>query len=154
MKPYYRPTELADVEYLSKNLSKKDQDELWASLGMENYAALSWSFFASKECNTIIMPDNSVAGIFGISNPSKGVGCPWLMGTNRIPEITIPFLKQSRKWVEKQNNKYPLLMNYVDERNDVAIKWLSFLGFTFIKRIEEHGHGKVPFYQFVRIDNV
>lgn len=153
-KPYFRPTVLADVEYLAENLSKKDQEELYASLGMENYAALSWSFFVSKECNTIIMPDDSIGGIFGVSNPTEGMGCPWLMGTDRIPEITIPFLKQSRKWVEEQNKKYPLLMNFVDERNDRAIQWLKFLGFTFIKRIEKHGHGEVPFYQFVRIENV
>lgn len=152
MKAHYRPTELADVKYLSENLSKQDQDELYASLGMANYPALSWSFVVSEECNTIIMPDGSVGGIFGVSSPSEGTGCPWLMGTDRISEISITFLRESKKWVEEKNKKYPLLMNYVDVRNERAIQWLKFLGFTFIKCIEEHGHGKKPFFQFVRID--
>jgi hypothetical protein len=152
MKAHYRPTELDDVKYVAEHLSKEDQDELYASLGMSNYSALSWSFAVSVECNSIIMPDGTVGGIFGVSSPHKGTGCPWLMGTDRIPEISMTFLKQSKKWVEEQNKKYPLLMNYVDVRNQRAIEWLKFLGFTFIKRVEKHGHGEKPFFQFVRID--
>ena len=42
-------------------------------------------------------------------------------------------------------------MNYVDERNTTSIRWLKHLGFVLIKRIEDYGVGKKPFYEFVRI---
>ena len=43
-------------------------------------------------------------------------------------------------------------MNYVDARNITSIKWLKHLGFVLIKRVEEFGVGKKPFYEFVRIN--
>lgn len=150
----YRTTLKSDVVYLAENLRKADKEELYASMGKPPLEALLWSWEVSDECNTIIMPDGEVGGIFGTSNPYRNVGCPWMMATDRLPEITTKFLRVSRQWVERQNQIYPLLMNYVDERNEVAIKWLRFLGFTFIQRVENFGYAKVPFYEFVRIPNV
>ena len=57
------------------------------------------------------------------------------------------------KWLEEKNKEYPLLVNYVDARNKVAIRWLRFLGFTFIRKIEKYGVGRKPFYEFVRISS-
>ena len=57
------------------------------------------------------------------------------------------------EWVEKINNDYPLLLNYVHADNTVSKRWLKSLGFQFIDLIKEHGVGREPFYQFVRIKN-
>ena len=78
---------------------------------------------------------------------------PWLLTTPAIQKVWIPFLRGSRKWVEETNNKYPLLFNAVDADYKVAIKWLRFVGFTFIKKHERWGVGNKPFLEFVRIGN-
>ena len=44
-----------------------------------------------------------------------------------------------------------LEIEFVDERNTTSIRWLTHLGFVLIKRIEDYGVGKKPFYEFVRI---
>lgn len=48
----------------------------------------------------------------------------------------------------------PILFNCVDQRNEVHINWLRWLGFKFVRIIPEYGIQKLPFIEFVRIRNV
>jgi RimJ/RimL family protein N-acetyltransferase len=155
MKPYYRTSEQEDVYELAPKLRKQDVDEVKASSGYTPEEALIYSFHVSGENNTIIAPDGEIIGMFGVgSTADPYIGVPWLLASPRLPEITREFLPQSLEWVKQKNEQYPVLINYVDCRNTVAIRWLRYLGFTFIKKIEEYGVGKKPFYEFVRIHNV
>lgn len=155
MKPYYRTSELEDVYVLAPKLRKQDINEIEASSGFLPMEALSYSFHSGGESNTIIAPDGEVIGMFGVSPTLDPlVGVPWLLASPRLPEVSKEFIPQSLEWVKQKNEEYPLLFNAVDVRNTVAIRWLRYLGFTFIQRIEEYGVGKKPFYEFVRIRNV
>ena len=39
----------------------------------------------------------------------------------------------------------------MDARNDLHIKWLKWMKFTFINKVNEFGYEKKPFYEFIKI---
>ena len=83
--------------------------------------------------------------MFGVSpHFEEGIGFIWLLGTDEIKDISWQFLRESREWLEKISSPYKMVCNMVHEENTVHIKWLKFLGFTFLKRTK-------PFIEFARI---
>ena len=153
MKGYVRQSTQSDVDYLANNLRPEDREEVLASHGSTE-DALQIGFDESDECWTIVVTDTEeIAGMYGVGTLGDGVGEPWLLTAPALAKIWIPFLRQSKQWVKDINKKYPVLTNAVDEDYKVSIKWLQFVGFTFIKRHETWGVGNKPFLEFVRIDN-
>ena len=61
------------------------------------------------------------------------------------------FLRQSRIHLANLHAMYPVLFNFVDARNTVHLRWLRWMGFTFISRNDNYGPEKRTFYEFVRI---
>ena len=157
MIPHYRPAVAGDEQILAPKLRQQDVDEVKASSGLDPLEALQISCLLSVDCNAIIAGDGELIGLFGVTKtPDPFVGCPWLLASDRLPEIRKEFLPQSYEWVQRINKQFPVLRNYVDKRNTKAIRWLKYLGFQFIDLVEDYGVGKKPFYEFVRIeaDNV
>ena len=151
MKVHVRQSTQEDVEYLCDNLRPEDREEVLASHGTTR-EALQTGFDESEECWTIIVTDtDEIAGIYRLSEYDETMAIPWLLTTPAIKKVWLPFLRGSRKWVEEANQKYPLLTNAVDADYTVAINWLRFVGFTFIKKHEKWGVGNKPFLEFVRI---
>jgi len=150
MKPYYRLSNATDAEILAPKLRKQDREEVWASHGLTPMAALVTSQTNSSESHTIIAHDGEVIGMFGVVDEGA-VGIPWLLASDRLPEVAREFLPESLKWVERINQDYLVLTNYVDVRNTAARRWLKWLGFKFVRIVEEYGYGKKPFYEVVRI---
>ena len=153
MKGYVRPSTQDDVDYLANNLRPEDREEVLASHGSTK-DVLQLGFDESDECWTIVVTDTEeIAGMYGVGTLDNGVGVPWLLTAPALEKVYMPFLRQSKKWVKEINKKYPVLTNAVDEDYKVSIKWLQFVGFTFIKRHETWGVGNKPFLEFVRIDD-
>lgn len=151
MEVHVRKSTQADVDYLADNLRPEDAEEVTASHGGTK-EALQLGFDMSDECWTFVVKDtNEIAGMYGVGSDDGMVGSVWLLTSPAIKKVWIPFLRGSRTWVSETNKKYPLLTNAVDADYKVAIKWLQFVGFTFIKRHEAWGVGNKPFLEFVRI---
>jgi hypothetical protein len=147
---YSRKARKKDCKQLAKRMRDSDILEVKASHGHTPYQALMRSFLVSDFCMSIIYK-GEVVGMCGVSSLEKGVGSPWLLGSNKlvsVPRITFSFLRQSTNWVTKQQVKYPLLLNYVHAKNEASLMWLKHLGFTFLREVEFRGE---PFYEFVRI---
>ena len=100
---------------------------------------------------TIFNPKNKPIGIFGVDDVGNGVGGIWLLATKDLATIKIAFLKQCREVVKVLNQKYKILWNYVDCRNEVHIKWLKWCGFKFLRKTN-YGVLQKPFYEFIRIN--
>lgn len=150
MTHHYRPANWGDCREMAPFMREQDAKEVMASNELNPLRSLQASFKASRECNTIIHEDGSIVGMFGVAD-SIVFGSPWLLGTDKLIDTRSEFIPQAREWVERINETYPLLVNYVHADNEVSKRWLKSLGFQFIKLIEEYGVGKEPFYQFVRI---
>ena len=153
MKGHVRKSTQADVDYLANNLRPEDAIEVLSSHGNIK-EALQIGLDESDECWTFVVSDtDEVAGMFGVGKYDEDIGIIWLLSSPHIQKIWLPFLRESRKWVKELNKKYPVLTNACDAEYTLAINWLRFLGFTFIKKHETFGKGKRPFLEFVRIDN-
>lgn len=147
----YRNATLEDVVALSLTMRQGDIDEVAASNGISPYEALLLGYEVSDA--TSVFEDGKVVAMYGCAGAGDGIGSPWLLGSDRLAHLKKELLTRPIKWLEEKNKEYPLLVNYVDARNKVAIRWLRFLGFTFIRKIEKYGVGRKPFYEFVRISS-
>lgn len=155
MIPYYRPATVDDVYDLAPRLRQADKDEVKASSNLDALGALLISMECSEETNSIIAPDGEVIGMFGVApTPDPMLGVPWMLASDRLPEVRKEFIPQSLEWVKEINARYPILYNYVAKDNTVAKRWLRYLGFNFTQLVEKFGHGQKPFYEFVRINDV
>ena len=153
MKGYVRASTQDDVDYLADNLRPEDAREVIASHGSTK-EALQLGFDESDECWTIVVTDtNEIAGMYGVGKQDAMTGVVWLLTSPAIEKVWLPFLRGSRQWVKDINTKYPILTNAVDAEYELAINWLKFVGFTFIKKHNSWGVGNKPFLEFVRIDN-
>ena len=125
------PATPEDAAYIASNLRKIDLESVYA-FGMRNpLTAALYSFDVSRhkwtgKCN------GTPVCIFGVSLWSTvlGHGAPWLMGTDKIDDYKIPFLRGSVRMVDKMKAEYPILSNYVYEKNKLSKRWLTWLGFT------------------------
>lgn len=145
-----RPSLESDCEYLANHLRRADHNEVKAAFGLVSKEALLFSMRNTEQPFTII-DGNTPAGIFGVAPIEEGVGAIWLLGTDALVHGKWRFLRESKKWMAHVSDGYDLLFNYVDERNYLHIRWIAWLGFTFIHRHEKYGVEQRPFLEFVRI---
>lgn len=130
---------MADLAYVAENIRQADRDECFAAAGVGPEAALTMSALGAKECLAMLTPDNEVAGICGISpGITPGDRTVWMLGTPLIEQHARLFLRESRTWFDAKCSKHRL-WNYVDERNTKHVRWLRWLGVTFL------GHKTSPF---------
>ena len=156
MKAIVRDSNLGDALKMSTNLRKADYEELRAGHGN----SVDPAFILKEGIETSDTPktveyNNEPIAIFGVVNSTvdnPNMGWVWLLGTDKIKEIKIQFLRESKEHLAQQEKKYDILANYVDARNEVHIKWLRWLGFNFIRKIENFGVENRPFYEFARIN--
>lgn len=148
-----RPARRQDAFILGPHLRKADVDEVWASSGLLPIEALLAGMDASIECYTMTAGD-SILCIFGIGrDQNSSIGRIWMLGSDHIHSHKFEFLRISKEWVDRFQSNYPILYNFIDARNTVHIRWLHWLGFTFISEHPDFGFEKKLFYQFIRIQN-
>ena len=148
---HFRLSTLEDIKYLEQRLRQEDKQEILAGSGLIPYYALLNGFQNSVIVFTIFNPKNKPIGIFGVDDVGNGVGGIWLLATKDLATIKIAFLKQCREVVKVLNQKYKILWNYVDCRNEVHIKWLKWCDFKFLRKTN-YGVLQKPFYEFIRIN--
>ncbi len=142
-----------DISYVAPRLRQADKEEVWASGSYLPEDALRASYRASEPCFAGVEQDKPVA-LFGVAPVSSNVGAIWLLGTDAISnKIPISFLRWSRRFLPFLLEPYDMVCNQVHAKNTVHIKWLRWLGFTFINKIERGPYNE-QFYEFARLSNV
>ena len=147
---HYRTATLSDCIKLAPNLREQDKEELKLASGDEPLEALIYSLNASEECNAIIDDNDNIVGLFGVAPVDELTGSPWLLGAEGIKDIKQEFLEGCSSWITEVQERHPILLNYVHKDNTVAIRWLRWLGFSFLRLVDDFGKGKAPFYEFIR----
>lgn len=153
MNGHMRPATLEDAVSLAPRLRQADLQELVASAGpCDPVVPLALGVATSVPCYALIARDGELSALLGVTpTVDRMCGAIWLLGTDAIERNARDFLRHTRSVADKLNDLYPVLFNYVDERNTVHRRWIEWAGFTFINRIEHHGAEKRPFLEFIRV---
>jgi hypothetical protein len=142
-----------DAKALAPRLRAADVQEIKAAIGDPPEAVLERSIEWSEPCFAAVKDAETVIALFGAVPELNDheIGIVWLLGSDELANHPFYFLRNSRKWVDELQGLYPVLWNCVDARNETHIKWLKWCDFTFLKRIEEYGVERRPFYEFTRV---
>lgn len=150
---YVTSASLEDARFLAPRLRTADVEEVRASTGLSQRAALMASMLSSVKAWTARDDSHVPFAIFGVADCGT-FGCPWLLATDALRAHRAPFLRHSREIVEQMHEVSPVLMNYVDQRHTASIRWLRWCGFTIGDLDLFHGYEKRPFFQFFKVRHV
>jgi hypothetical protein len=137
------------VWHIAAHMREADRMEVEAT-GKDNpFDAVNLSYKMSRKAWTAIVDDEPIM-MFGVSPISElsGLGSPWLLGTDGVLKVKRQFIRECRGCLEDMISLYPRLINSVDVRNEVSIRWLHWLGFEFYEPISIGANGELfyPFY--------
>ena len=151
---HQRPSTILDVSWVADGMRQADVEEVKAQSGLTPRESLLYSFFMSSPCMTIVSRHGDPIGMWGVVPEGQTAGRIWMLGRDEMltdVHDKWEFLRQSRIHLANLHAMYPVLFNFVDARNAVHLRWLRWMGFTFISRNDNYGPEKRTFYEFVRI---
>jgi hypothetical protein len=119
------PGHAAIVPYLRQ----ADVAEIWASTGLSPAFAVSYSIAHSKDAWAVLL-DGKPQAVFGVGNFGVNSGVPWLVATDEIEKHPVRFYRMSKPMIAILRHKYEHLVNWVDARNKLSLRWLKWAGFT------------------------
>ncbi|WP_434456504.1 hypothetical protein JQR85_13525 [Stutzerimonas urumqiensis] len=140
------PLTAADIDAILPDIRQADRDEIEGALHIPLRQALADALADHCKASKIVV-DGAVVAVFGDSTHSAEVGVPWLISTRHVERFPRAFLQVCKPEVAEMLTRHPLLLNYVDARNQAAIRWLRWLGFTFCEP-EPYGPDGHPFLCF------
>ncbi|MDP6213163.1 MAG: DUF2833 domain-containing protein [Candidatus Thalassarchaeaceae archaeon] len=145
-----RPSIHSDIFYVAHRMREEDVAEVRAAGGLDPVQALIEGFKNSRQCYTAEWKGEPFI-MFGVAPVDDVSGAVWLLGTPTVTKARVAFLKESRRIIDEFHDDFPLLFNFVDARNKVHIRWIEWLGFTFINNHESFGFECREFLEFLRI---
>ncbi|MEL5392875.1 hypothetical protein [Serratia nevei] len=136
------------IAELLPRVRQADVDEFQAMSGKTPAQVLDVGLRASAFSYAGLI-NGQVVTIFGVAPRSiiTGSGVPWLVGSDLLEQYQATFLRRCRPALRFFLQQYPVLENYVDERNIAAKCWLHWLGFT-IHDAKPTGLAGLPFHRF------
>ena len=144
---------LADAEELDRNLRPEDRAELEDISGASALDCLRRSVLFGDPAYTLRTHSGELVGIVSVAPVSYLHGAIAMSGTPAIERVSTAFLRGSRDVLADIERRFDTLLNVCDARNEVHHRWLKWLGFTFIRKIDSFGPRGVPVYEFARISN-
>lgn len=117
---------------LAPRLRMADLREIAASSGRDPVDVLREGAEHSAPSCSIIGNNGFVAGMFGIVNEGD-FGRVWLLGSDELcaPPLSRQFIRECRGFLTIMERPYKKTGNFIDQRNTVHIRWLTWLGYEF-----------------------
>lgn len=142
------PVHPDDLATIAPLVRQADLDEIEGALRTPIHHALLEGVTGSRKARQIVV-DGLVVAVFGDADceHATGLGVPWLISTVHVERFPRAFLAVCKPEVADMLTRHDALLNYVDVRNRVAIRWLKWLGFDFHDP-EPYGAAGEPFYPF------
>jgi len=135
-------------------MREEDVAEVKAQSGQSPREAMLYCFMLSNPCMAMVGRKGNVVGVWGVVPQGHMAGRIWMLGCQSMLDDNgdrRTFLKESKLQLAKLHEQYPVLFNVVDARNEVHVRWLRYMGFTFIRKHPNWGPEGRLFYEFVRI---
>lgn len=119
-----------DIVHVCDNLRQADVDEIWAMSRRGPLTAIMQSIKITDRPWVAKAPDGEPFAIFGTVAPVLGnTAVPWMVGTDRVGELTKGLLRVSKDYVRATLTLYPCLRNHVHDENEPSKRYLASLGF-------------------------
>lgn len=122
-------------------MRQADQEEVFAASGKSPAGALIYSLRKSAHAWTALI-DGRPEVMFGVGDISilGGIGAPWLLGTDAVEEHYVAFIRLSVSFRDQLFTRYPIMRNFVDDRNKASKRWLQWLGARLSDPVEMRGY--------------
>lgn len=151
---YTRRSVASDISAVAAAMRQEDVAEVLAGEGVGPREALLYCFMAGKPCMTICAADDTPVAMWGVTPESGTVGRVWLLGTDRLvqePATCRRFLREARDHLRQVFSAYAVLWNCVDARNAVHVRWIRWMGFTFVAEHPNYGAEGRLFLEFCQV---
>lgn len=135
--------------FLKDRLRAADRRELQA-LGRNPGDSLADGFDKSKPHAFTLDRRGHPVAIFGCVPVPAPVrfGSVWMLATDELREVRFSFLRHSRRWLQRITQDCRVSGNLVDSRNTLHVRWILWLGYRFLRRVQV---GSVEFWEFAKI---
>lgn len=136
------------IALVAEAVRPADVRELWAASHSTPEAVMDVGLRCSAVAWTGFV-DGRVCCMFGVAPVSivSGIGAPWMVTTHHLERHEMAFLRRCRRYLREMLGRYNHLVNFVDARNESAIRWLTWMGFTMHEPVP-HGVEGLPFRFF------
>jgi len=151
---YTRRTIPADIPVIAANMRAVDAAEVQAQSGSSPQEALLYCFLYSKPCMTICKADETPIAMWGVVPETPSIGRVWMLGTDELVQnraVQLRFLREVRAYLKELFKTYAVLWNCVDMRNTVHVRWIGWMGFTFVAKHPNYGAEGRPFLEFCQV---
>lgn len=143
-----RPLKQEDYHKLATiKLCESDAREIEAATGLDPNAGLVRSAYVSDWVEVIEEDDGSIIGAIGLAL-ERSLAVPWYVHTDAVDKYKLLVAIHSKRFIRRMRRKGLPLLNFVDQRNTNAIKWLKWLGFTVASCSTYLSDPTVPFHMF------
>lgn len=119
-------------EFIAKHMRMEDRREVFASHAHSPQQAVMLSLGHSLFAR-VLLADGVPVCLAGVARTGlfQRRGIVWLLGTAAVEVHFRYFLRHSKAWRDQALAATPGgLENWVDARNPVPLRWLTWLGFT------------------------
>lgn len=144
---YWREAELADAYPIAQAMRPEDVMEV-AAFGHDPMGALIQGYGLSVTSYTLLDPTGEPIAMAGVTpTDDENLGAVWLLGTPGIEQYGFRFLRYSKEFLQHlyDESGYECLFNYTHKDNVVHHRWLKWLGFSFIRRVNIGNSGFIEF---------
>lgn len=149
MKPYVvRQATLDDAIKIAPMLREQDRREVLAASGEMPEAVLPRSFGDIAADGDVIFAETTDGDpilIAGVRETQPRIGAIWMIGTPLLEDYAFRYARSARRKTNEWHKRWPLLWNMAWADNDLHVRWLQFMGFTLLRRVEHRGHTFIEF---------
>jgi hypothetical protein len=140
---------LGHAHLVATNMRETDRQEIIAGWGKQPKEAIIECINSSPTHANTVFYGLEVLAMYGLADQRilGGAAEIWCFGTTAIDRHRIAFARVSKRVVWGLLSQCPMLTNLVDIGDARALKWLEFLGATYVLEPRELG-GKL-FQQFI-----
>lgn len=144
---------MAEVRYLAPRLRQADKNEIKAFAGVPAEIALPECVRAGRETWTMTGFSGEPVGLWGLQDVPDvpELGWVWMVCSAEVEKHPVQFIAAVKKFWPHLHKYHPIVTNHVDERNTAHIRWLRWMGFKLLRRIERWGAESRPFIEFARL---
>lgn len=147
MKPYIvRPATMDDAHRIAPLLREQDRVECLAASGLPPEVVIPRAFAAPKGIvNFVETPNGEPILIKGVRPSAPNIGIIWMVGTPLLEQHAYRLAREAHRYMNEWHKKFPLMWNTAWVDNDLHVRWLKFMRFSFLRRYLHRGHTFIEF---------